>query len=72
MLPMKQTNKKTAPKKVEPVEPFSYRVPRDMEKDFLDVKNASRRTKASLLHESLEKMLPVFKRRYLPKPEIAK
>lgn len=55
-----------------PTAPFSYRVPPELSQRFNDVLAASRRTKASLIHESLEVMLPDFERRYLATKEGAK
>lgn len=44
--------------------PFSYRVPAPYREQFMDIIAVSRRNKASLLHEALERELPNFEIRY--------
>lgn len=62
---MRHGNQKT-PSKVSPRKPFSYRVPKNLVPSFADVVTVSRRTKASIIHESLEMNLPVMEVRYAP------
>lgn len=50
--------------KNKPRHPVSYRIPEKLIQRFSAVVRISRRPKASIIHESIEAMLPVLEKRY--------
>lgn len=58
-----EAQQETKPQTEEDVH-FSYRVPATLQPRFLKVWRASRRSKASLVHEGLEEILPRLEKRY--------
>jgi len=49
-----------------PQKPFSYRPPKHLLPLFYDIVEVSKRSKASILHESLDEKLPELKTNYAP------